>query len=133
MSIEFLGALYCGNKLNRDCQLFVCRRYQNPKRGGYQTNFNCFQIEMRPQIQKENPGRSGQWVTNLIAQVWKTLPADRKAYYDRKSKESISDEQVTVKCTGRLRFRLVNGRPMIDADNLLEYEKHSELLSIGIN
>lgn len=133
--MEFLGAIYYEFNYHQpiqgaDKKIFRCKRYHKTKSGGYQTGYNFFGNEIRPQIKKENPKSSVGHLNSLVSKAWQNLPANQRTYYDRKSAESRSSERVTVKCQGQVTFKVVNGKIIVSEDGLMEYVPHSERFSI---
>lgn len=127
--MEFLGARYYRWTDNKDSQLFVCRRYFPTSRS--QTGYQCFNDDIRAEMKERNPETKSNTLSKLVAQAWKELSADRKAYYARKSEESRSIAIVNAKCNGRLMFRKKNRNFTLSEDRLVAFVKHSKQFGIG--
>ena len=130
--MDFLGAKYFSSSSNKDHLIIVCKRFLHPKQNGRTSGYTMFNDEIRTQIKQENPGSSISQINSLIGKAWRNLSVNQKAYYDRKSKERKSFGPMTKKCTGRLRFKMVDGQGMVSTDGLVDYVLHSKELSIGL-
>ena len=114
MKIDFLGARYYSQKLGQEHQTFGCQRGMYPKRAEFQTDYRSFYKKIRPRIQKENPGIGHHEILHLVGLEWRKQP-------------------LTEKCSGKVKFKVANGKARVNANGLMAYVEHSKKLSIGID
>lgn len=90
-----------------------------------------FESEIGMQIYRANPDLSVASIQRLVAQQWNDLPAEQKEQYNRRAIECNLKKH--GRCEGRLIFKRAGDGQAMTLDLLLDYVKHSDLLSIRSN